>query len=419
MNITIMTAIVGGAVAFWTQIQNTLKWMKSMVFVTVDIEWGMKRPLLAYIWQNFWATRLGQRAFNGVEMYVKPKGRYALVAFETFGESMLFMRGLKPLFVSAPKRSKDEYGEPKLKVSYLRGTFDTDELLKAAEYHHNKENEKAVELRRYVVRKYFGKSGDDKGPIGREQFNPRHVRPLSWNRSELGVPIEIAPFDALFYSKGIEEFVDHIRRWSISREWYVKHGIPWRLGALLYGPPGTGKTSFARAAAQELDMPVDVLDLVTLGNEELVMAWSMALEHSPAMVLIEDIDRVFNEDRNIKGGTLNKPGLTLDCLLNCISGAEPSEGLLVLVTANDRQKLDQALARPGRLDQMLEFASLTPMARQKLAGRILSEHTELIDRVTGEGEGETGAQFTRRCTDLALKLHWENAEEPKELAHVR
>lgn len=35
-----------------------------------------------------------------------------------------------------------------------------------------------------------------------------------------------------------------------------------------------------------------------------------------------------------------------------------------------------------------------------------------------EAEGETGAQFTRRCTDLALKLHWENSEKPKELAHV-
>lgn len=417
MNPTIMTAIIGGVVAFWSHIQATLKWLKSLIFVTSEIEWGMKRPLLAYLWRNFWATRMGQRTFNGTEMYVKPKGRYALVAFETFGESMLFMHGLRPLFVSSPKRTQND-NDPKLRLSYLRGTFDMDQLLRAAEYQHNKENEKTAERRRYVVRKYFGKSGDDKAPIGREQFNPRHVRPLSWKREELGIPIEIAPFDALFYSPEIEEFVNHIRRWSISREWYAEHNIPWRLGALLYGLPGTGKTSFARAAAQELDMPVDVLDLVTLGNEELVIAWSMALEHSPAMVLIEDIDRVFNEDQNIKGGTLNKPGLTLDCLLNCISGAEPSDGLLVIVTANDLNKLDKALARPGRLDQMLEFTQLSIRARQKLARRILSEHPDRVDQVAEEGEGETGAQFTRRCTDLALKLHWENSEKPKELAHV-
>jgi SpoVK/Ycf46/Vps4 family AAA+-type ATPase len=107
--------------------------------------------------------------------------------------------------------------------------------------------------------------------------------------------------------------------------------------------------------------------------------------------------------------------LTLDCLLNCISGVQPSNGVLVLVTANDFTKLDPALGvrdhtgkstRPGRLDACVHIGNLTKEGRYKIAKRILSDVPELVDRTVIEGEGETGAQFESRCSKLALDKYW-------------
>lgn len=435
MNLTVLTAVGGGIAAFWKQIQSALEWLKSLVIITATIDEGLKYALLEYLWAHMWTTRSGLKRYNAYEMYVRPKNRYSLVAFETFGEAMVFFHGWKPLFLTTDTKEEGEYGQAPAKISYLRGMFHTDQLIKAAVAYHNKQNEKAEANRRYMVRKFFGKSGGEQGgvsPNGHKKGGSglsRHTRPLGWDVRDLGLPIENEPFGLLYYSQEVLSFVDHVRRWSASQLWYEERGIPWRLGALLHGIPGTGKTSFARAAAQELGMPIYILDLVTLGNEELVHYWAEALEHAPAMILIEDIDRIFNVDQNIKGGTLNKPGLTMDCLLNCISGAEPSDGLLVLVTANATTKLDQALTRPGRLDRILVFEALTEDARWKLATRILPKDPQLVKGLVGEGDGDTGAQFTRRCTDLALGLHWEaevlklresgNGKEDKQKEEVR
>ena len=151
-----------------------------------------------------------------------------------------------------------------------------------------------------------------------------------------------------------------------------------------------------------------------MDNEELVENWQNSLTESPCIVLLEDIDRIFDENRQIKTSKDKSP-LTLDCLLNCISGVQPSDGILVLVTANDVTKLDPALGvpettgkstRPGRLDRAVYVGILNEKGRKKIAARILSDCSELVEKTVLAGEGETGAQFESRCSKLALEQYW-------------
>jgi SpoVK/Ycf46/Vps4 family AAA+-type ATPase len=283
---------------------------------------------------------------------------------------------------------------------------------------------------RFKVKKVFGRRAESQysGKLtdgfdyeGKEKTSKiAEDRPLGYQFNEIGSPVNKKPFENLAYPEPVQLFKSEIQRWYDSKEWHAKKGIPWRFGAGLFGPPGTGKSSMARALAQEFDMPIHIYDLTTMDNEELVKAWKDSLVEAPCMVLFEDLDRIFDENKNIKKTGDKQKGITLDCLLNCINGVEPSEGILVLVTANDVTKLDTALGvpdengnstRPGRLDKCVYFGPLEEAQRAIIAKRILEDCPHHIEKTIKDGEGETGAQFENRCAKLALSHFW--GETPK------
>ncbi len=92
--------------------------------------------------------------------------------------------------------------------------------------------------------------------------------------------------------------------------------------------------------------------------------------------------------------------------MNCLSGINALDGLVVLATCNDINKIDSALSRPGRLDRVVKFDVLDKNARTKIAESTLSDFPEQIDMVVEQGNGESGAQFKQRCAELALNLFW-------------
>jgi SpoVK/Ycf46/Vps4 family AAA+-type ATPase len=103
-----------------------------------------------------------------------------------------------------------------------------------------------------------------------------------------------------------------------------------------------------------------------------------------------------------------------------MSGIDPSDGVLVMVTANNVSRIDGSIgefdengvsSRPGRLDISLEFKDLNEDCRRTIANKILHGlSAEKIEEVILSGAGETGAQFTKRCSDLVLKNYWETVD---------
>lgn len=423
LNVAMITAAFGSLTMFWNHFMGFFNRISGFVIVSVEISHGSSSDIVMnYLWKHYKCSRAAQRKFAALERYIRPAGRHGVVPFEMTGRALTFLDGWKPFFVSL-SAGKDGVANGELKISFVRGMFDIEQIMiEAAKEHTDNMHSSGNTFSRYYVRKMYGRGlGKDGESIGKDApdsvkamgENDSH-RPLGITKDELGAPIAEEPFGGLSYPPHIEEFKDEIRRWKKSEMWYKSKNLNWRLGAGAFGPPGTGKTSFVRAIAQDMDMPIHIYDLTTMNNQELTSRWRESLNASPCVVLFEDLDRVFDKDKNIRS-TTDHASVTLDCLLNCINGMEPANGILVFVTANDVSKLDPALGvpdedgkstRPGRLDRAVFFGPLDKEQRVKIATRILSDCLEFLIDTVNAGEGETGAQFEDRCGKLALAHYW-------------
>jgi len=360
----------------------------------------------------------------------KKNMRYEQVAVELPGFKSIYINKIFPIFVSKLESKNPHENMASTRgilrnVSFIRGTFDIEKILAEAALLRT-ERQNIVGQTRFKVHKNNGSSKSDSPSAVSDDDSEDldTVNVIGYQKNDLGMLVSKKPFESLFYTDDIVESIKDIRRWNNSKDWYEKHCLNWRYGICLYGRPGTGKTSFVRSLAQDLDMPIDIYDLSTMDNNDFNLAWSKSLQNTPRIVLLEDFDRqvkteVFDmEELNNKGFTVGKKPVTLDCLLNCIAGIEPADGILLAITCNDISKLDDALGipkdgqstRPGRIDKILHFDILTKEARQQIASKILSDCPQYIDSMVEEGDGDTGAQFQFRCSTLALKCYWNQDE---------
>lgn len=428
-------AITAGGVAisaFWSQIKGFLVRFNSMFVVNTSIEGEVASAVAFYLFDNYYRSPFGKMKYKGWETYVRPKEGIFVVAYEQIGEKMTFFKGGRPIFVS--KSSGNNRNEDSMELSFLRGSYDLKQLiLDAVDYYNDfiKGTEKKRKSRkRYRVRKLFGHygSGDRSHSNGEEisdgGSSNAELKPLGWTRDELGSPSSSEPFLNLFYGQNELKLLEDIDGWVKSEKWFKELGLPYSYGVGLEGLPGTGKSSLVRAVAQKYDFPVDHYDLSSMSNEEFVDYWRASLSRAPCVVLFEDMDRVFDKDKMInKQNTLNKGSLTMDCILNCIQGVEAANGILLFITVNDVSKLDPALGnfndkgestRPGRLDDLVHFGPMESGARAKLATAILKDTIHLVEETVIQGDGETGAQFGKRCSDVARK-EWKKRLRNREI----
>jgi hypothetical protein len=434
VSLTWVVAGLGAAGLFWGQVRGFLAYLRSVFIVSAEITgWNGPNILIQYCWDNYHVSKFGTPRLTTENLYIRPKEQYGQVALEAKGIEMVFWKGLLPLFISTREKPSDNIGPGQseinkdriLTATYLRGTFNIRKVMALAAASYNDKKSSAA-TSRYCVIRQFGYTRDGMGGPMRERgeavvdIHRAALKPLGWRLDEVGAPTQDLPFSNLVYPEEIASFIPILRNWGKSRAWCREHGIPWRMGVLLHGPAGTGKTSFVRAIAQDLDLPLYLPDISGLNNKEMVSMWQNALTDAPSVVLIEDLDRLFEGGENKMNTAFSKASLTMDCLLNCVSGVEPSDGILTFVTANDTTKIDPALgfptgtqstSRPGRLDFAFYFGPLSEAGRMKIAQRILAGHPEELHRqFVLAGDGETGAQFTKRCTDTALDSHWKIKE---------
>ena len=138
-------------------------------------------------------------------------------------------------------------------------------------------------------------------------------------------------------------------------------------GVIITGRAGCGKTHLARHIARLLSCnmivvrPSDILSKYVGGSEEIVRRYfRRAREVSPVVVLFEGLDGLVGNRRNDGGGWGGKVQLgILTTMLNAIDGMEGGmEGVLVVGTATDVKKVDDALVRAGRLEVHLHLGAL-------------------------------------------------------------
>ena len=427
-----LTAIITGG---WQRIKSLFIRIYSLVFVTANLDEELSFIFASYCWANMKSSKFAIRSFGSLTQFVIPLKRFSVIAYEWLGQgsTILFRKGWRFVSVS----SKDG----KLSITFVRGMWKLEGLMQETvdQWNDNKQTINESIGERFYIEKIFGsfesRKGDDGGlstdsslkssPTGDHSIRSGWRKFIKWKVDDISGKYGEGngkPLEYLWLSGQAKEAVEEAVLWKKSEFWYKERKIPWKRGWLLYGKPGTGKTSLVRALGEELDMPILIFDLSTMTNYDFQLKWSKRVLNSvPCFVLFEDFDAIFDKGRNI-ARTEFFPGVTIDCLLQCLDGVEKSDGAFVVVTTNHIEKIDNRIAqitqsgiasRPGRIDRVIEMPSLDESGRKMLAERILSEYNDLKIKAIKEGQDDTGAQFQERCAELALQRYWE--EKAKDL----
>jgi transitional endoplasmic reticulum ATPase len=158
--------------------------------------------------------------------------------------------------------------------------------------------------------------------------------------------------------------------------------IPLKRGVLAAGPYGTGKSLLARAVAR-IGTDNGWTFIYIKDASQLADAIRFAQAYQPAIIFAEDVDR------HMSGGRTDE----MDNILNTLDGIDSKTSeLMVILTTNHLDQINQAMLRPGRLDVILNIVAPDAEAVQRLIklyarGR-LDETSDLVEA------GELLAGFT-------------------------
>lgn len=204
--------------------------------------------------------------------------------------------------------------------------------------------------------------------------NPDMVSVYRWEGQEWCNPVSIhkRPLSTVVLNRQLKQtIVDQIDYFNSHEDWYHSRGMPYKLTYVLHGAPGTGKTSLVRALAAHYGRSVYSLNLASMSDNSLGLAFSKVPKGG--IVLIEDFDSVRavkarggrdiivpsqQSGEGTQGGLLDMEFLSLSGILNTLDGIVSLDGVMVFMPTNHLEVLDPALIRKGRVDHVLEIPLL-------------------------------------------------------------
>jgi hypothetical protein len=382
--------------------------------------------------------------------YISKRRRMQEIAFEPFStRNRIVWVGMWPILVWCKRGNVNVIGSgyvTRISLLSIRGTVDMDKFLLDALAFFQAKQDGADQGIRFFVQQLAGngdyaysqRDGKGSGGPGSSPETPgnqvvasaqgqvpttavAHLyahRILGFDPKELHAEQFPDAIKDLALGPEAEELLEDLVRWKNNEAWFRARHLPWRSGFILEGEPGNGKTSLLRGLGQILDLPIFLFDLSSFNNTSFRSAWKLMLQSVPCLAAFEDFDSIF-EGRTNKTSTRERVGVTFDCLLNCIDGLDRVDGLLLAITTNRIESIDHALGRPvpgstistrpGRIDKVIHLGNPDANGRRKIAQRILAGSDADIEAIVAQGENDSGAQFQRRCQDLAFVHFWKSS----------
>ena len=130
---------------------------------------------------------------------------------------------------------------------------------------------------------------------------------------------------------------------------------------LFFGPPGTGKSTTARTIISTLGLRsfrIRVEDVANISTSTIFEAISI---FEPDSIIIDDFDRLGDQV----------------AMLEVLEYFQ-RHTKLIIATVNDKRRLDDAILRPGRFDELLQIKSMDEEVVKNVLGEEHAESFELV-----------------------------------------
>ena len=189
---------------------------------------------------------------------------------------------------------------------------------------------------------------------------------------------------------------------------YQKFGMQPSKGVLFYGPPGCGKTLLAKAVANECSA-----NFISVKGPELLTMWfgesesnvrdvfEKARSAAPCVLFFDELDSIGVSRGSSMGDAGGAGDRVINQLLTEMDGVGVRKNVFFIGATNRPEILDEALMRPGRLDQLIyiplpDQPSRLGVLKANLRKTPIAKDVDL-DFVGKLTEGFSGADLTELC----------------------
>lgn len=413
-------AIAGIIIAAWKQIFAFVKNSLNYIVGCHELDRKSLISLLRYCHDDLKEFKFRSRRLYQINAYITDENNNTKIAptivdLKLCGINIYFDKW-KPLIINS------SYGYEG-KIYTLRFIWNLKTLFHKVAEHENKfKNSSYLENNRFFVRRICGKSSKiDISTVKNEENNDKKsIRDYSiFELGDICLNEKVGeciahsnqkvssitsnkrdPLSVFTFNNDVNSFMSRLMKWMSLRDWYESVGLSHTRGILLHGKAGTGKSTIAKAIGYKTNRPVYIFDLASMDNSELINFWQ-SYSTDEAIFLFEDIDTIFQGRKNI---TANESKISFDCFINLINGAGNNHGLIIVITTNNIDVLDEALIRSGRLDEKIYFGEMSEEAKIEHLGKLLPnlDHRQK-ECILSNSEEMVAAEFNELCLQHVLK----------------
>ena len=193
---------------------------------------------------------------------------------------------------------------------------------------------------------------------------------------------------------------------------FEKFGMQPSKGVLFYGPPGCGKTLLAKAIANECGA-----NFISIKGPELLTMWfgeseanirdlfDKARAAAPCILFFDEMDSIAKARGGSGGGASEAGDRVINQILTEIDGVGAKKSVFVIGATNRPDILDNAVTRPGRLDQLIyiplpDYLSRLSIFKANLRKSPVAKDVDM-EKLAGATEGFSGADITEICQRAA------------------
>lgn len=195
-------------------------------------------------------------------------------------------------------------------------------------------------------------------------------------------------------------------------EKFHKFGMQPSKGVLFYGPPGCGKTLLAKAVASECSA-----NFISIKGPELLTMWfgeseanvrdvfDKARAASPCVLFFDELDSIAVARGGSQGDAGGAGDRVINQLLTEMDGVGAKKNIFIVGATNRPEIMDEALLRPGRLDQLIyiplpDHPSRLSILKANLRKTPIAKDVDLgfVANIT---DGFSGADLTEICQKAA------------------